>query len=73
MHVRVCGAGMICFLRGDKLLVPISTCTTQCLRLYFKTVFYGGDGELISQLVPVILERIIMLYSIPSFQDSVRR
>ncbi len=44
-----------------------------CPRLYFKTVFYGGDSELISQLVTVLLERIIILYSIPSFQGEVRR
>jgi len=42
-------------------------------RLYFKTVFYSGDVAVISQLVGVLLERMVMLYNMTSFQAEVRR
>ena len=36
-------------------------------------VLHGGDVSLVSQLVRVLIERIILLFSIPSFQTVMRR
>jgi len=47
--------------------------TPLLLKLYFKTVFYSGDVAVISQLVGVLLERMVMLYNMTSFQAEVRR
>ena len=36
-------------------------------------VLHGGDVSLVSQLVRVLIERTILLFSIPSFQTVMRR
>ncbi|XP_072167976.1 AP-5 complex subunit zeta-1-like [Diadema setosum] len=42
------------------------------IRLYFKTVLQHADYDLVSQLVPIILERSAIIYPIPAFSKEVR-
>jgi hypothetical protein len=41
--------------------------------MFFKVVLHGGDVELVSQLVPVLIERTVLLFSIPSFMTEMRK
>ncbi len=41
-------------------------------RLFFKTVLYSNDREVLSQLVTVVMERAVLLYQIDFFQSQVR-
>ncbi|XP_030839970.1 AP-5 complex subunit zeta-1 [Strongylocentrotus purpuratus] len=43
------------------------------VRLYFKTVLQHADYDLVSQLVPIILERSAILFPITTYQDEMRR
>ena len=42
-------------------------------RMFFKVVLHGGDMELVSQLVPILVERTVLLFNIPSFQTEMRK
>ncbi|XP_065898353.1 AP-5 complex subunit zeta-1-like isoform X2 [Dysidea avara] len=42
------------------------------LRLYFRTVLTKGSRDLVSSLIPVILERVVQLSHITSYQSEVR-
>lgn len=49
-------------------------CThTHTHRLFFKTVLYSNNEEVLSQLVTVVMERAVLLYSIEFFQTEVRK
>ena len=57
-------------------LSPLEPALILCVflsRMFFKVVLHGGDMELVSQLVPVLIERTVLLFNIPSFQTEMRK
>ena len=56
-------------------IMSVSITTGLCVpsrRLFFKTVLYGNDRDTLSQLVTVLLERVLLLYKMESFQTETR-
>ncbi|XP_062507913.1 AP-5 complex subunit zeta-1-like [Corticium candelabrum] len=43
------------------------------VKIFFKTVLAQGDYSVISRVLPVMMERLGLLYTIPSFQKELRR
>ena len=41
-------------------------------RLFFKTVLFSNDREVLSQLVTVVMERSVLLYKIDFYQSQTR-
>lgn len=58
---------------GHQRVLAAAEVTPLLLRVFFKTVFYSGEAGLVSQLVPLLLERTVLLYNIPAFQTQVRK
>jgi AP-5 complex subunit zeta-1 len=44
----------------------------QMVRMFFKTVLHSGDVSLVSQLVPVLIERATVLFAVPTYQTEMR-
>lgn len=71
---------ILIFLCFGPVLVPIiilyqshSLYISLYCRVYFKVVLHEGRKELISDLVTVLMERVLCLYKNQSFQDEVRK
>lgn len=41
-------------------------------RVFFKTVFHGENSKVTLQLATVVLERVVLLYGMPSFVSAVQ-
>lgn len=51
----------------------LNTSLTFFCRVFFQTVLYGRDGQVISQVLGAVLERSTLLYNIPAFQEGIKR
>ncbi|XP_064407104.1 AP-5 complex subunit zeta-1-like [Halichondria panicea] len=53
-------------------VVEMARVTPLLIKLFFKTVLFSNDREVLSQLVTVVMERSVLLYKIDFYQSQTR-